>query len=132
MIWEMHGVRKSGWLYLAGACWAAAVLAGFSLLTIYKGTAGEATAAPATWPADSRIERATDGPTLIVFAHPHCVCTRATIAELAHLMARAPMRPRLYVAFHLPKGAKADWRDTDLWKSAARIDGARAFADEDG
>ena len=51
-------------------------------LVRYKGQAGVANGAPARWPAPSRIELIPGQPTLALFAHPKCPCTRASLAEL--------------------------------------------------
>ena len=50
--------------------------------------------APARWPEASALVRNADGPTLVLFAHPKCPCTDASLAELA--------RPIFKVAAHLP------------------------------
>ena len=36
------------------------------------------------------LVRASDRPTLVLLAHPQCDCTRATLGELAEVLARAP------------------------------------------
>ena len=48
-------------------------------------------------------------PTLVMFAHPQCDCTRASLAELAELMARAAQRPNAFVVFIQPRGVASDW-----------------------
>ena len=55
--------------------------------------------APARWPAGSTLARDAAGPTLVMLAHPRCDCTRASLGELAELLARAPQRPRTFVVF---------------------------------
>jgi hypothetical protein len=55
----------------------------------YESTPGVAAATPGRWPADSRIKPDADRATLVMLAHPHCPCTRASIGELARLMTQA-------------------------------------------
>lgn len=81
---------------------------------------------------DSRIERAPDRATLIMLAHPHCPCTRASIGELALLMAHAQGRVNAYVLFLKPQGFTDDWEKSDLWRSAAEIPGVSVLKDEGG
>jgi hypothetical protein len=119
-------------LGVLGAVWAAVVVTGFAILWRYKSTPGADALPPDRWPAGSELERAADRATVVLFAHPHCVCTRASIAELARLLPRIPERPRAYVVFLLPDGAGEDWSDTDLWHSAARIPGVSVVADRGG
>jgi hypothetical protein len=128
--------RSQAWsriaLWLAGATWLVAVGGGFVALWAYKTTPGVAAAAPATWPTESRIERARDGATLVMFAHPRCSCTRASLHELEALLARVSHPPRVVVAFTLPGGVGDDWMETELWRSAEAIPGAQVFADRGG
>src|SRR5215470_14627890 len=108
----------------AGAAWIGAVTAGFVALCIYKTRPAGQDAVAASWPKDSRVRPAAGRDTLLLFAHPQCACTRATIAELANLMARFHDRLEAKVLFTAPAGSPADFTQTDLWSSAARIPGA--------
>jgi len=67
-----------------------------------------------------------------MFAHPRCPCTRASINELAVLMAQCEGKLNAHVAFFQPDDAKSDWSQTDLWFSASRIPDVEVFADEEG
>ena len=78
------------------------------------------------------MARSSDRATLLLFAHPRCVCTRASLAELARIMARFHDRLEARVLFWMPRGAPADWSTGDLWTSAARIPGVAVVRDEDG
>jgi hypothetical protein len=60
-----------------------AVVAGLPVIWAWENTPGAAGDAPAQWPADSGLSRAGDAPTLILFAHPQCACTRASLGGLA-------------------------------------------------
>src|SRR5438874_11741384 len=84
------------------ALWLCAVGAGLWVLWEFENSPGVAANPPAQWPSDSHIMRATDRPTLVMLVHPRCSCTRASIGELAELMARAHTRPRAYVLFLKP------------------------------
>jgi hypothetical protein len=115
-----------------GALWLAGVIAGLAWLAAYDNGPGLAAHAPARWPAGARIARDTAGPTLVMLAHPRCVCTRASLGELAELMARAHPRPKAYVVFIKPAETREDWDDTDLWRTAAGIPGVTPVRDDDG
>jgi len=116
-------------LGLAAVLWVLGVGGGFAGMIVYKTTPGLAAAPPATWPDASRIEPAHDRSTLVMFAHPKCTCTRASLHELGELLARVDKPPRVVVAFVLPDGTGDDWRDTDLWQSAEAIPGVSVVAD---
>src|SRR4029453_15748046 len=87
---------------------------------------------PRIWPADSRIVQAKDRATLVVLAHPHCPCTRASIGELASIMTHSQGHVTAYVLFLKPAGFSEDWEKTDLWRSAASIPGVTAVIDDGG
>jgi hypothetical protein len=120
-------------LIAASALWLIVIAAGLGLLWNYENTpANASSAAPNRWPVDSRIRRATDGATLVLLAHPHCPCTRASIGELAQLMAQAQGRVTAFVLFVKPPGFSDDWEKTDLWESAAAIPGVSVVRDDEG
>lgn len=119
-------------LIVVGVVWAAAVGLGLWVLGDYATAQGSAAAAPAEWPADSPLQKGADRPTLVVMVHPRCPCSRASIGELALLMARCQGRVTTYVAFLRPAGFPVDWEKTDLWRSAAAIPGVTLVSDEGG
>jgi hypothetical protein len=115
-----------------GVLWFGAVVTGLSLVARYDNTPGPAADAPEVWPAPSGVTLDPDRPTLVMLAHPRCACTRASVTELAEVMARAAHRPKAYVVFIKPGGVAARWEQTDLWKSAAEIPGVTVLRDDGG
>jgi hypothetical protein len=65
-----------------------------------------------------------------MLAHPHCPCTRASIRELARLIAQAQGRVTAYALFVKPAGSSDDWEKTDLCQSAASIPGVSVVVDD--
>jgi hypothetical protein len=112
--------------------WLVVVAAGLAALWRYAQTPGPAAHAPGSWPAASRVARDTGRPTLVMFAHPKCACSRATIGELAVLMAHVQHKVAAHVLFYRPSGADSSWDRTDLWESAAAIPGVTVSSDENG
>jgi hypothetical protein len=113
--------------------WALTVGAGTLFLWDYENSPELKTRpAPASFPAGSGVARDVRRPTLLMFAHPHCPCTRASVAELSRLMVTARERVDAHVLFIKPAGASPEWVETDLWESAAAIPGVRVTADEGG
>jgi hypothetical protein len=124
--------RKSLILVTVSLCWLVLVCTGFAWLVRYEFSPGREGKAPDSWPEASRIEFATGRPTLLMFAHPRCPCTRASMAELARLMAWCPDKARVVVSFFRPKGGEQDWTQTDLWRSASSLPGVTVDWDEGG
>jgi hypothetical protein len=113
--------------------WVAALGSGFTILVRYASAPGAMDTAPRlAWPADSRLARRPHRPTLVMFAHPHCPCSRASVSELARLLQRVPDGLEAYVLFVRPRETSPDWDRTDLWRSAAAIPGVTVLGDEDG
>ena len=111
--------------------WVVAVSCGLGVMLNYENTPGPIGAVAQSWPG-SRIHRAPGRATLVMLAHPHCPCSRASVGEIAQIMAHAQGPVAAYVLFLKPEGSGADWEKTDLWQSAAAIPGVTALADGDG
>jgi hypothetical protein len=112
--------------------WATAAVAGMRMVLNYEYTPGVVAAGPHGWPAHTRLVRDPLRPTLVLFVHPHCPCTEATLAELAELMTNCQGKLAAQVIFWDPYGADAAWDKTDLWREAGRIPGATAVHDQGG
>ena len=117
---------------LLAVAWAGGAVVGARVLLKYETQPGDVGGTPSAWPSSSAIQLAQDRPTLVVLAHPQCPCTRASIAELAQIMARVQGKVRAYVLFYTPQGSSADWENTDTRRSAARIPGVTVLSDVDG
>lgn len=130
----MIAIRLETRLLIVGglAAWLLTVGAGLTMLWVYADTPGPPAAAAATWPARASVARQTRTPVLLLFLHPHCPCSRATIGELARLLAGAQAPPATYAFFYRPADAEAGWERTDLWDSAAAIPGVHVISDERG
>jgi hypothetical protein len=116
---------------LFATTWIATVAFGMRALLHYESTPGRVGAVVQAWPT-TQIERATDRPTLVMLAHPHCPCTAASIGELAQIMARLQGKVAGYVLFVRPKEASGDWEETKLRRSAEAIPGVKILFDPDG
>jgi hypothetical protein len=117
---------------LLGATWVAALAFGGRTLFRYETTPGRIGTVSSQWPGGSAVPRPIDKPTLLMLAHPHCPCSRASVGELAQIIAHAAGKVNAYVLFVKPAGAGTDWDDTDLRRSAAAIPGVTVITDENG
>ena len=90
----------------------------------------------AAWPSQAPIPLATGRANLVLFLHPRCPCSRASLAELIEAMTRlgAPSAtsPAVTVLFTIPSDDAIAWKDSVLWHSATAIPGIRVAADPDG
>lgn len=111
------------------ALWIPAVGFGINTLLKYSSTPGRTAEAPLDWPSSAPISRVKGRATIVMFAHPMCGCTRASLGELAIIMAHARGRLDASVFFYYPPEKDREWARTDLWDTATAIPGVRAFDD---
>jgi hypothetical protein len=107
------------------------VLFGLLLLWRYANTPAQANEPEAKWPENSRISLDSHQPTLVMFVHPHCPCTRASLAELARIAAQCKGRFIGWVVFFKPNDAEANWEHSELMRDAEQIPGVQIAVDSD-
>ncbi len=119
-------------LALAGVLWVTAVFGGSFLMLDHSQKPGPADECPSWWPAMSRLPHSGGQPTLVVFLHPKCPCSRATVGELERLLARSQGLVKATVCFLRPTGKPESWARSDLWSSAEAIPGVTVYCDDGG
>jgi hypothetical protein len=111
--------------------WGLAILVGARVLLTYSNTAGTPAAPPVDWPSQAPVDHVQGRTSLVVFIHPQCPCSRASIGELDRILLSVNDRVQTTVFFYVPANSSEDWVHTDLWKSAAAIPTVRVLADRD-
>ena len=112
--------------------WLLAAGAGFALILNYQNTSGRAGTAPEHWPAAAQITLDSKRDTLVMFAHPLCPCTRASIEELNRLLARHRGQVTPHVIFMQPESFTPNQVQGGLWHSAAAIPEVAVHTDTNG
>ena len=112
--------------------WLTLISAGAVTLLNYENTPGLADVTPQQWPSDAAIALDPLRPTLVMFAHPQCPCTRASINELNRLLARSQGRVTTHVLFLKPDSETDEWTHSDSWRAVAAIPGVSVAADRNG
>jgi hypothetical protein len=124
---------KPRWVWaFCAALWLTSAAGGLWVLWAWDNQPGASAHALVQWPADSGLVRETGTPTIVMLLHPQCTCSRATVTELAEILARARTRPKTYVFFLKPAGFADGWEQTDLWRAAAALPGVTVIRDDDG
>ena len=103
---------RQRWVLLSVTAWAVACVSVFVLLWSYANVPGAQGMLPVGWTAATELERPDDRAMLLVFAHPKCPCTRATMTAIERLQREVPSSFATRVVFYEPADADASWRQT--------------------
>jgi hypothetical protein len=113
--------------------WGGLIVVAMGRLTQYQmQPSAYAAPAPTDWPNLKSIQRDPSRFTLVMTLHPQCPCSRASLHELAELMARAQDRVAARVIVVDLAGSPKDWLWGELWKQAAAIPGVVTAVDQNG
>jgi hypothetical protein len=75
-----------------GILWTVMLAPGWCALLRHQVTPGVNKGVPEHWPKDTALPLDSERPTLVLFAHRHCPCTRTTLRELEPADLRKPTR----------------------------------------
>ena len=128
-IWAVLKKRTTIAVFIA--LWVPAVAFGVNVLWRYSTTPGRPGTPPPDWPASAPIERDAGRASLVMFLHPQCECSQATVGELAILMAHATGKVDADLFFYWPSSETSAWAKTDLWRKASAIPGVRVHDDRE-
>jgi hypothetical protein len=117
---------------ICAVIWLAATGYGLHAMMVYKSRPGPVGPTPKLWPQNALITLSADKPQLVMFAHPKCPCTEASIGELNALAAEARDKFQATVSFYEPNSNAETWTNTVNVHSARSIPGVRVVFDKDG
>jgi hypothetical protein len=111
--------------------WSLAIVAGAAWMADYASRPGPSATIPEF--QSGVIGSGSKKPQLMVFLHPYCPCSRATLSELERLQARYPVAFDIHAFVYKPADKKDDWARTDIWQKAVGIGGVNVsiLSDED-
>jgi hypothetical protein len=112
--------------------WIAAVFSGVLALTVHSNSPGESTAISHDAPTHPDIVLSADQFTLMMFVHPHCPCSHASMHELARIRSQHPNDVHVQVWFYCPENKPESWVHTALWDLAFQTASQEPLVDHDG
>lgn len=130
--WRVHLVQQRYFIPTLLVVWSTLVAAGFAALYLYSTLPGAWGRLPEQWPDQATLQRSAKHPTLLVFAHPRCPCTIATMRELERLEADCPETLQIQLVMYRPVQADAQWVETPLVRLAKQIPRTHVVWDVDG
>src|SRR5207245_7080753 len=98
---------------IAWSIWLGMTVTATLLMASHISSPGQAGSPPLNWPETTRLPQDKSRPTLIMFVHPRCPCSRASVGELALLMAHCQGRVNVYIVVFRPAISTDDWALTD-------------------
>jgi hypothetical protein len=112
--------------------WLLSAAGGFFVISNHQSAYGTVGVTPQHFPLNSQLTLDPARKTLIMFAHPQCPCTRASLEELNRLLARSQGKVAAQVWFFNPDTLPSDWARTGLRESAAAIPSVTVHEDRGG
>ncbi len=112
--------------------WTLAIGALHYKMNAYSYTQGVPAQSDQQWPDRTAIPLNPKQDTLLVFIHPKCACSRATLGELNRLLPEIKSSMATTILFHLPKGQSKDWHRGKNWEIANELPGVSIVIDAGG
>jgi hypothetical protein len=129
---EVRSVNAKSKISIAIACllWLVSIGLGLYFLMNYETTPGKPAAPPAKFPKDTKLKLSSDNDTLVMFVHPQCPCTKASLDQLARIPNKDHLRVKLvYIEPSVkPDGWSEKWQ-LDDW---TKIPNVEVIKDMDG
>jgi hypothetical protein len=115
----------------AVSSWATACAVVFIVVWRFEATPGPSVASIPDWPSGCTIERSPGVSLAILFLHPGCPCSMASIEEL-RLGIGTGWDGDVHVVMYSPDGENEDWVRGEQWEAALRIPRAKLHVDPGG
>lgn len=128
---RFHVFNKKTLNVLIISVWFSLVTAIAYGLTVYASWGGNIIKPPLVFP-HNQIINLKDKPTMIIFFHPQCSCSDATLGELERLMPNLQNKVDVHLVFYQPEDKRGDWLKSSLWNSANELKKASIHIDVAG
>jgi hypothetical protein len=112
--------------------WTVLVLLGYGSMVFYSKSTGKMWVTVGNFPSVSAISKSA-GLTLIVFLHPQCPCSMATVSELEGLLAQRDSASNLsvYAVVSKPSGCSQVFVQGAVLDSLAQVKNVQVLIDDD-
>ena len=111
--------------------WLSASIAGMTTLWNHEARPGIPAAAPTSWPRDSALSKQPSKAAMLVWIHPHCPCSWATIRELERLLVHVSDDTDCQIILTRPAECGSDFVESDLTRAIRKIRGVSVVVDDD-
>lgn len=97
---------------------------------LYDGTPAPTAATKPDWPQKAALAPAEEGSTVLLFAHPACPCTGASLHNLRESLSRSNSPYKLYIVFSRPAAFPANEASRKLRQAAQAIPNVHIVEDK--
>lgn len=126
-------MSRLGWLGMLGAAlWVVLLASGWLVLLRHEFTPARGVQQTESWPASTALPLDPLRPTLVLFVHRNCPCTRATLQELEQILTCAGERMRVHVVLASPEEASEDRVGAGIEVLARSLPGVQVRLDAEG
>jgi len=120
-------------LLISLVAWVGALGFGLRTLLLFSNTPGTQASPPSLFPGDSPIRLSHDRASLLVFIHPQCACSGATLSELEQFLTCCGKQVETTIFVYQPSSIPREWVESQsgLWPTVRRLPGTRVVRDLD-
>lgn len=117
---------------LAFLAWVVCLITGYALSVHEQTQPAPAGRSPSQWPAAAGMRGPEERPVLVMFVHPRCPCSRASLKELANVLQLRPGVADARVVVLSDPRISAQGGDNFVTRQAGAISGLTVLQDEAG
>lgn len=115
-------------VWSAIGAWLAIIAAGSYILMKYEYTPSGRNSSIMRLPVDTKL-KLSEPLSLVMFLHPDCPCSAASLRNLIQLQKMTQDRYALHLFFYKPSEFPDSWVKTSLWETAHTLKSARIYVD---
>lgn len=108
------------------------IVTGHMVLFEYEFSSGPFCNTKRIWPLQTKLEFAKEKINIVMFVHPMCPCTAASVAEFQYLLREAGAKAVGEVVVMMPPKYETDWSTQPILSTLKRIRHVSIFDDPDG
>jgi hypothetical protein len=114
------------------AVWGLVVGFGLLVLEVHATRPGDAGSPSVRWPEETPVRRAANRSTLLIFLHPFCPCSRASVEEFRYILSKCGQRASAHALLLAPSHRPEGWGRSELEQDLAAIPDVHVLMDRGG
>lgn len=118
-------------IYIITSLWCLIVISGMCTMMSYSNRGGNNGAPPSNNPNAINASQQNESNTLLLFLHPKCSCSLATVREMSRIIAYASRPIDIHIVF-APISIYQDVSETKIWSHASLLPSVNIVVDRNG